>query len=67
MWFGMEMQQLELFGEKEEMIKGAFIDPTGQYRYKLWRDWDKYKLRETFIMLTNTYRLRCCKTNNYKC
>jgi hypothetical protein len=45
------MQQLDLFSEKEEMIKGAFIDPTGNYRYKLWRDWDKYKPRVTFIML----------------
>jgi hypothetical protein len=47
----MGTQQLDLFGEKEEMAKGAFIDPSGQYRYKLWRDWDKYKQRVTFIML----------------
>lgn len=47
----MPVNQLELFGNSEEMTKGAFIDSTGQYRYKLWRDWDKYKPRVTFVML----------------
>jgi hypothetical protein len=33
-----KINQLDLFGEKKEMIKGAFIDPTGMYRYNLWRE-----------------------------
>jgi hypothetical protein len=31
--------------------KGAIIDESGQYRYLLWRVWNKSKPRVTFIML----------------
>jgi hypothetical protein len=53
----MAIKQLELFGNSDEMTKGALVDPTGNYRYKLWRDWDKYKPRVIFIMLNE--RLGC--------
>jgi len=31
--------------------KGAIIDPTGCYRYLLWREWEPNACRITFIML----------------
>lgn len=33
------------------MKKGAVIDPTGLYRYSLWREWDTNAPRLAFIML----------------
>ncbi|MDJ0713917.1 MAG: DUF1643 domain-containing protein [Prochloraceae cyanobacterium] len=33
------------------MKKGALIDPTGLYRYSLWREWDANAPKITFIML----------------
>jgi hypothetical protein len=33
------------------MLKGATIDSTGQYRYKLWRVWDSEAPRVVFVML----------------
>lgn len=33
------------------MKKGAIIDPTGLYRYSLWREWDANTPRIAFIML----------------
>jgi hypothetical protein len=33
------------------MLKGATIDSTGQYRYKLWRVWDSEAPRVAFVML----------------
>lgn len=33
------------------MVRGAEFDPTGHYRYHLWRIWDLNKLRITWIML----------------
>ncbi|MFP4134470.1 MAG: DUF1643 domain-containing protein, partial [Halothece sp.] len=31
--------------------KGAIIDPTGYYRYLLWREWKPNASQITFIML----------------
>ncbi len=33
------------------MLKGATLDPTGQYRYTLWRVWDSEAPRVAFVML----------------
>ena len=33
------------------MEQGAIIDPTGCYRYLLWREWESNASRITFIML----------------
>ncbi len=33
------------------ILKGARIDPTGTYRYLLWRIWDTNKPRVLFVML----------------
>jgi hypothetical protein len=30
---------------------GAIIDPTGTYRYRLWRQWDRTQPRVAFVML----------------
>jgi hypothetical protein len=43
--------QLDLFGSNEEMLKGAYIDPTGNYRYRLWRDWDNRELHSLCSIL----------------
>ena len=34
-----------------EVRKGAVIDPTGLYRYSLWREWNPDAAQITFIML----------------
>lgn len=36
---------------KQIMKQGAAIDPTGLYRYSLWREWDANAPRVAFIML----------------
>lgn len=36
------------------MIKTAVIDPTGQYRYSLTREWDPGKPKVVFIMLNGS-------------
>ena len=33
------------------MTTGAIFDPSGQYRYLLWREWDYDAPRMTFVML----------------
>jgi hypothetical protein len=33
------------------MLRGATFDPTGAYRYHLWREWDAARPAVTFIML----------------
>jgi len=33
------------------MKKGTLIDPTGLYRYSLWREWNANALKVVFIML----------------
>jgi len=33
------------------MKQGAAIDPTGLYRYSLWREWDAHAPRVVFVML----------------
>ena len=33
------------------MNRGVIIDPTGCYRYLLWREWEANASRITFIML----------------
>ncbi len=35
----------------DQMDRGALLSPCGQYRYVLWRRWDKTKPRLIFIML----------------
>lgn len=35
----------------DDMIKDAIIDPTGQYRYSLWRIWSHNLPKVLFIML----------------
>lgn len=46
-------QRLNLQGGIE-LLKGAIIDSTGQYRYSLWRIWDTEKPKVTFIMLNGS-------------
>jgi len=36
---------------KQIMNQGAAIDPTGLYRYSLWREWDANAPRVAFVML----------------
>lgn len=36
---------------KDPVKTGAIFDPTGQYRYSLWRDWDPTGRRVGFVML----------------
>ena len=36
---------------KQIMKQGAAIDPTGLYRYSLWREWDANAPRVAFVML----------------
>lgn len=35
----------------EEMERGAVLDPTGVYRYSLWRNWNPDAPKITFVML----------------
>lgn len=39
---------------RPEVLKGAVIDSTGQYRYSLWRIWDVERPKVTFIMLNGS-------------
>jgi len=53
---------------KQIMKQGAALDPTGLYRYLLWREWDGNAPRVVFVMLnpsradanTDDPRLRRC-------
>ncbi len=37
--------------EQAILVKGATLDPSGVYRYQLWRVWDESKPRVLFVML----------------
>lgn len=37
--------------EQQTIKKGAVIDPSGLYRYLLWREWQAFGPKVTFIML----------------